>query len=79
MKIEILGVGCAKCNSLERNVRQAVDELGLAAEVQKIEDIAEIMKYGVMATPALVVNGELKASGKLLSIEKIKEVFRDYR
>lgn len=74
MKIEILGVGCAKCKSLEKNVRQAVEELGIVADIRKVEDITEIMNYGVMATPALVVDGEVKSSGKLLDIEMIKKL-----
>ena len=72
MRIEILGVGCAKCKSLEKNVRQAVGELGISADIIKVEDITEIMKSGVMATPALVVDGEVKSTGKLLDIETIK-------
>ncbi len=72
MKIEILGVGCAKCKTLEKNVRQAVNELGIQAEIKKIEDITEIMNYGVMATPALVVDGDVNSSGKLLDVEMIK-------
>lgn len=74
MKIEILGAGCPKCKSLEKSVRQAVNELGIQAEIKKIEDITEIMNYGVMATPALVVDGEVKSSGKLLDIEMIKKL-----
>lgn len=77
MKIEILGAGCAKCKTLETSVKQAVDELGINAEIEKIEDFAKIMAYGVMATPALVVDGEVKASGKLLTPEKIKELLRE--
>ena len=72
MKIEILGAGCAKCKTLEANVKQAVKELGINAEIEKIEDFAKIMSYGVMGTPALVVDGEVKSSGKLLDIERIK-------
>ncbi len=74
MNIEILGAGCAKCKTLEKNVRQAVHELGIQADIKKVEDITEIMKYGVMATPAIVVDGEVRSSGKLLDIEMIKKL-----
>lgn len=72
MKIEILGSGCAKCQMLAQNARAATDELGVVAKIEKVEDIREIMKYGVINTPALVVNGQVKASGKVLSATEIK-------
>ena len=70
--IQILGTGCAKCAKLKENVDVAVAELGVDATVEKIEDIMKITDFGVMTTPALVVDGEVKASGKLLSVEEIK-------
>jgi small redox-active disulfide protein 2 len=72
MKIEILGAGCAKCKSLERNVREAAKELALNAEIVKVQDINEIIGYGVMSTPALVIDGEVRLAGKLASVEEIK-------
>ena len=72
MKIEILGAGCAKCKTVERNVRQAVSELGVQADIRKVEDITEIMNFGVMVTPALFVNGESKAVGRVPSVDEIK-------
>jgi small redox-active disulfide protein 2 len=72
MKIEILGTGCAKCKALYENVKRAVDESGTSAEVVKVEDIPSIMKYGVMSTPALVIDGQVKFSGKLASVGEIK-------
>jgi len=73
VKIEILGIGCPKCKMLTANVENAVKELGIQAEIVKVADINKITDYGVMMTPALVVNGEVKSSGKLLSVEQIKE------
>ena len=72
MKIEILGTGCAKCHKLEELVRETVRETGVSAEITKIEDIKKIMGYGVMTTPALVVNGEVKVAGKMPSTDQIK-------
>ena len=72
MKIEDLGPGCAKCKKQFANTEQAVSELGIQAEVVKIEDIQEIMKYGIMMTPGLVINGKVVASGKLFRVEDVK-------
>ena len=75
MKIEILGTGCAKCKSLEANAKKAVADSGIFAQVEKVEDIVKIMDYGVMNTPGLVINGEVKSTGKLLNSEEIKAFF----
>ena len=72
MKIEVLGTGCAKCKTLYENTRAAVQEKGIEAEIVKIEDIQAIMKYGVMSTPALVVDGKVLFSGKTASAAEIK-------
>jgi small redox-active disulfide protein 2 len=74
MKIEILGTGCAKCQKLEELVHDAVKASGIAAEISKVEDIRKIMAYGVMATPALVIDGKVKVTGKLPSPEEIKQL-----
>ena len=74
MKIEILGAGCMKCKDLYQATMNAVAEMDIAVEVLKVEDINAIMGYGVMMTPALVIDGEVKSSGKVLSIEKLKEL-----
>ena len=78
MKIQILGSGCAKCKTLEKKAREAVEELGIDAEVVKITSLEEIMNMGVMMTPALAIDDEVKTVGKVLTteqvIEKIKEV-----
>ena len=71
MKIEILGTGCTKCKALEEATKKAVAIIGGFHEVKKVEDIVEIMNYGVMSTPALVVDGEVKSVGKLLSVDEI--------
>ncbi len=73
MKIEILGMGCPKCKMLYENAKKAVEEKGIQAEIIKVEDMDKITEYGVMMTPALVVNGVVKSSGKALSSEEIKK------
>jgi small redox-active disulfide protein 2 len=72
-KIEILGIGCPKCNQLEERTKEAVKELGVDAEVIKVKDIKAISNYGVMVTPALVVDGVVKVAGKIPKVEEIKE------
>lgn len=74
MNIKVLGTGCAKCKSLEKVTREAVAEMGINAEVEKVEDIVKIMQYGVMRTPALVINEKVVISGSLPSITEIKEL-----
>lgn len=74
MEIKVLGTGCPKCKALERNTINAVAEAGITADVTKIEDIAEIMNYGIIATPALVVDGNVVVKGKLASVNEIKEL-----
>ena len=71
MKIEILGTGCAKCKALYENTKKALEDSGKSAEVAKVEDIPSIMKYGVMSTPALVIDGQVKLSGKVASVAEI--------
>lgn len=71
MKIEVLGTGCSKCKTLYENVQKALEESGKSAEVVKVEDIPSIMKYGVMSTPALVIDGQVTCSGKLASAAEI--------
>lgn len=73
MIISILGTGCPKCKQLEANARKAVEELKIKAEIEKVTDIGEIVDYGVMSTPAIVINGEVKASGRIPTVEEIKK------
>ena len=75
MKIEILGTGCTKCKALEENAKKAVAESGVFAQIEKVEDMIKIMDYGVMSTPGLVIDGEVKSTGKLLNSEEIKAFF----
>jgi len=72
MKIEILGTGCAKCIKLEEMVNEVVKTTGVAAEVSKVKDIKKILTYGVMTTPGLVVDGQVKIAGKVPMAEQIK-------
>lgn len=76
MKIEILGTGCSKCKILEENAKQALAKIGGFHELKKVEDVVEIMNYGVMSTPALVVDGSVKSSGKVLSADDIVELLK---
>ena len=73
-KIEILGTGCPKCKKLEEQTREAAAQLNLECDIVKEEDIQKIMAYGVMMTPALVVDGQVKMTGKVPSIDDIKQI-----
>ncbi len=75
-KIQILGTGCPKCKKLTENAESAAKELGVAYEIEKVKDINEIMKFGVMMTPALVVDGQVKVSGKVPGPEEIKTMLK---
>jgi small redox-active disulfide protein 2 len=74
MKLQVLGPGCPNCKKLEANTRQAAEELGLSCEVLKITDINEIISFGVMKTPALALDGTVKITGKVASVEEIKKL-----
>ena len=76
MKIQILGTGCLKCKKLTQHAEEAVKALGLVAEIEKVTQISDIMKFGVMTTPALAVDGTVKSVGKLLSVEEIKGLLK---
>ncbi len=73
MIIKVLGTGCKKCKKLEANTKEALSELGIEASVEKIENMEEIMAYGVMQTPALVVDEQVKIVGKVPSVKDIKK------
>lgn len=77
MKIEILGTGCAKCQTLFQVTKEAVAKSGQFAQIEKVEDIVKIMNYGVMSTPALVVNGSVKSSGKVLTVSEIEAILKN--
>ena len=71
MEIKVLGPGCLKCEQTEKNVKEAVQESGVAAKIEKVTDVMEIAKYGVFGTPAVVVDGEVKSVGKVPDKDKI--------
>lgn len=73
-KIQILGPGCAKCQKLYDAAKMAIDEMGMECVVEKVTDIQEIMKFGVMMTPALVVNSKVVFVGKVPSIKELKDI-----
>jgi len=74
MEIKVLGTGCAKCKALEKATIQAVNESGIEATVSKVEDFLEIMKLGVMTTPALVVDGKILVKGRVPSVAEISQL-----
>ncbi len=74
VKIEVLGTGCAKCKRMLRNVEKAVETAGIDAEIVKVEDLDEIISRGVMMTPALFIDGEAKAVGRIPGIDEIREL-----
>ena len=77
MKIEILGTGCAKCSALETNAKEALKEIGGFHQVVKVDDVMKIMEYNVMSTPGLVVDGVVKSTGKLLTVNEIVELLKN--
>ena len=76
MKIEILGSGCAKCKSVEKLVRNIVEELGIQADIVKVEDLQEIVNRGVMMTPAVFIDGEAKIVGRVPTADELKKILR---
>ncbi len=73
MIIKVLGTGCSKCGKLEENTKKAIEELKIDASIEKVTDFKKIIKYGVMQTPALVIDDKVLAAGKVLSVEEIKK------
>ena len=74
MKIEVLGTGCTKCKALEAVAKEAITKIGGFHQVEKVEDITKIIKYNVVSTPALVVDGMVKSTGKLLTVIEVLEL-----
>jgi small redox-active disulfide protein 2 len=74
MEIKVLGVGCPKCKALEKAVINSLAELDIAADVSKVEDITKMMEYGIMHTPALVVNGKVVLSGRVPNDKELKDI-----
>ncbi len=77
MKVQILGTGCPRCRKLEANARKAIEELGVDAEVEKVQDIKEITKFGVMMPPALAIDGKVKSTGEVVPVKKIKKYLQE--
>jgi len=75
-KLQILGPGCWRCEALKKNTEAAAKELGIEYEIEKITDITDIMSFGVMRTPALAVDGQVKVSGKIASADEIKKMLK---
>lgn len=74
MKIKILGTGCSKCDKVEKNLRIAMEELNIDGTIEKVEELKEIVRYGVMTTPALVIDDKVVAVGKVLSVKDIRKL-----
>jgi small redox-active disulfide protein 2 len=74
MEIKVLGTGCAKCNTLEKATREAVAKTGIDATITKVDDIVEIMQAGVMATPALMIDGQVVVKGRVPSVDEISKL-----
>ena len=77
--VKVLGSGCAKCNALDQAAREALDELGMDPAIDHVTDFAQIAAYGVMSTPALVVDGKVVSSGRVLKKDEVKELLRSMR
>ncbi len=76
MKIQILGPGCPRCQTLADNVHKAVQELGIDAEIEKVTEMGKIMSLGVMSTPGIVVDGKVKGTGRLFTVDEIKKMLK---
>ncbi len=79
LRVEVLGSGCAKCNQLEANTRTALAQLGIDAQIGHVTDFAQIAAYGVMSTPALVINGTVVSTGRVLTVEEAAELLQKAR
>ena len=76
MQIKVIGTGCDKCDKLYGNTQEALTELGIEAQLEKVEDLLEIVKLGVMTSPSLMIDGKLVVSGQVVSKDKINKLFR---
>ncbi|GAB6180814.1 thioredoxin family protein [Desulfotomaculum defluvii] len=77
MEIKVLGTGCKKCKEVDKLVREVLSEINVTANVEKVEDIAQIVQYGVMLTPGLVINGKVKVSGRVPNKADIKKLIEE--
>jgi small redox-active disulfide protein 2 len=78
MIIKVLGTGCSNCKNLEKATQNAVAELGISANIEKVEDIQKIMSYGIMRTPALVIDEKVALYGRVPSVNELKEIISKY-
>ena len=78
MDIKVLGTGCSRCNTLEKVTKQALEELGIKATMEKIEDIQKIMSYGIMRTPGLIIDGKVIITGQVPRVSELKEIISNY-
>lgn len=76
VQVKVLGPGCRNCITLEANVKEAVQQLGIEAQVEKITDVGAIVAYGILRTPGLIVNGEIKASGRVPGVNELKDLIK---
>jgi small redox-active disulfide protein 2 len=76
LQIKVIGTGCDKCDKLYGNTQEALTELGIEAQLEKVEDLLEIVKLGVMTSPSLMIDGKLVVSGQVVSKDKIKKLLR---
>ena len=79
MKIKVLGPGCMNCKTLERRTQEAIKELNIPAELEKVQDVPGMMAYGIMATPALVIDEKVVSQGRVLSVDAIKDLVQRCR
>ena len=79
MEIKVLGTGCPNCKTLEKSVINTLAELNIDAKVEKVEDIVQIMSYGIMRTPGLVIDGKVVLSGRVPSTKELKELIEKYQ
>ncbi|RLD67857.1 MAG: thioredoxin family protein [Bacteroidetes bacterium] len=77
MDIKVLGTGCPKCKALEKATKEVIEEAGIVASISKVEDIVEIMQFGVMTTPALVINDKVVLSGRVPTIDELKKLLKN--
>ena len=77
MKIEVVGPGCGRCIATEKNVKEAIKQLGIQAEITKVSDVAEFAKKGVVFTPGVIVDGKVVISGKIPTVDELKEIISE--
>ena len=77
MKIQVLGTGCPKCRKTYEHAEEALRELGACADLEKVEDLKAIMNFGIMVTPAVAIDGEVKVAGKVPSVEDLKKLISE--